>query len=40
MANKRKKDWGAYLYLMPTVVILVAFHVLPIFYSLAVSFYE
>ncbi len=40
MANKRKQDWGAYLYLMPVVVILVAFHVLPIFYSLAVSFYE
>ncbi len=40
MANKRKKDWGAYLYLMPTVLILVTFHVLPIFYSLAVSFYE
>ena len=40
MANKRKQDWGAYLYLMPVLVILLAFHVLPIFYSLAVSFYE
>lgn len=40
MANKRKTDWSAYLYLMPVVVILVIFHVLPIFYSLAVSFYE
>ncbi|MDD3145891.1 MAG: sugar ABC transporter permease [Candidatus Riflebacteria bacterium] len=40
MANKRNKDWGAYLYLMPVLVILLAFHVLPIFYSLAVSFYE
>lgn len=40
MANKRKQDWAAYLYLMPVVVILVIFHVLPIFYSLAVSFYE
>ncbi|NLF96515.1 MAG: sugar ABC transporter permease [Candidatus Riflebacteria bacterium] len=40
MANKRNKDWSAYLYLMPVIVILVIFHVLPIFYSLAVSFYE
>ncbi|HNX76202.1 MAG TPA: sugar ABC transporter permease [Candidatus Rifleibacterium sp.] len=40
MANKRNKDWGAYLYLMPVLVILLAFHVLPIFYSLWVSFYE
>jgi len=40
MPNKTKVDWGAYLYLMPVVLILVAFHVLPIFYSLAVSFYE
>ncbi|MDD3000468.1 MAG: sugar ABC transporter permease [Candidatus Riflebacteria bacterium] len=40
MPNKTKVDWGAYLYLMPVVAILVAFHVLPIFYSLAVSFYE
>ena len=40
MANKRNTDWAAYLYLMPVVVILVIFHVLPIFYSLAVSFYE
>ncbi len=40
MANKRKQDWGAYLYLMPVVLILLVFHVFPIFYSLAVSFYE
>ncbi len=40
MPNKTKVDWGAYLYLMPVVLILVAFLVLPIFYSLAVSFYE
>lgn len=40
MPNKPKQDWGAYLYLMPVVVILVSFHVLPIFYSFAVSFYE
>ncbi len=40
MPNKTKVDWGAYLYLMPVVLILVAFHVLAIFYSLAVSFYE
>lgn len=38
--NKKKLDWGAYLYLMPVVVILLSFHVLPIFYSFAVSFYE
>jgi multiple sugar transport system permease protein len=40
MPNKKRVDWGAYLYLMPVVLILVGFHVLPIFYSLAVSFYE
>lgn len=40
MPNKRKQDWGAYLYLMPVVSILLCFHVAPIFYSLAVSFYE
>ncbi len=40
MANKHNKDWGAYLYLLPVVVILVTFHVLPIFYSLIVSFYD
>lgn len=40
MPNKRKQDWGAYLYLMPVVIILLCFHVLPIFYSLVVSFYE
>ena len=38
--NKKKHDWGAYFYLMPVVVILLSFHVLPIFYSFAVSFYE
>ncbi|MBU1108632.1 MAG: sugar ABC transporter permease [Candidatus Riflebacteria bacterium] len=40
MANIRNKDWAAYLYLMPVVTILLIFHVMPIFYSLAVSFYE
>lgn len=40
MPNKHNKDWGAYLYLMPVVIILFAFHVMPIFYSLVVSFYE
>ena len=40
MPNKKRVDWGAYLYLMPVVLILLSFHVLPIFYSLAVSFYE
>ena len=40
MPNKNKKDWGAYLYLLPVIVILFIFHVLPIFLSLGVSFYE
>ena len=39
MLNK-KNDWGAYLYLMPVIIILFAFHVRPIFMALGVSFYE
>ena len=39
MLNK-KNDWGAYLYLMPVIVILFVFHVFPIFMALGVSFYE
>lgn len=37
---KKKNDWGAYLYLMPVIVILFVFHVFPIFMALGVSFYE
>jgi multiple sugar transport system permease protein len=40
MPNKKHQDWGAYLYLMPVILILFCFHVLPIFYSFVVSFYE
>lgn len=40
MLNKKKIDWGAYLYLVPVFGILLCFHVLPIFYSLAISFYR
>ena len=40
MPNINKKDWGAYLYLMPVIIILVVFHVFPIFMSLGVSFFE
>ena len=39
MLNK-KNDWGAYLYLLPVIVILFVFHVFPIFMALGVSFYE
>ncbi|MBP5468849.1 MAG: sugar ABC transporter permease [Candidatus Riflebacteria bacterium] len=39
MLNK-KNDWGAYLYLMPVIIILFVFHVFPIFMALGVSFYE
>ncbi|OIP21298.1 hypothetical protein AUK22_11830 [bacterium CG2_30_54_10] len=38
--NDKKVDWGAYGYLFPVVGIILCFHVLPIFYSLAISFYE
>jgi multiple sugar transport system permease protein len=40
MAQGIKTDWGVYGYLVPTFVILLAFQVLPIFYALAISFYE
>ncbi|MBP7632844.1 sugar ABC transporter permease [Candidatus Ozemobacteraceae bacterium] len=40
MLNKKKIDWGAYFYLVPVFGILLCFHVLPIFYSLAISFYR
>lgn len=40
MQNKRKKDWNAYIYLAPVIIILFIFHILPIFYSLIVSFYQ
>ncbi len=40
MPSINKKDWGAYLYLMPVIIILVVFHVFPIFMSLGVSFFE
>lgn len=40
MPNKNAKDWGAYLYLLPVVIILFIFHVFPIFLTLGVSFYE
>ncbi|MBF0543534.1 MAG: sugar ABC transporter permease [Candidatus Riflebacteria bacterium] len=36
----KKIDWGAYLYLAPVLLILVTFNILPIFYSLAISFYS
>lgn len=36
----KKTDWGAYGYLLPVFGIMLAFQVLPIFYSLAISFYE
>ena len=39
MLNK-KNDWGAYLYLLPVIIILFVFHVFPIFMALGVSFYE
>ena len=40
MQHKRKNDWNAYYYLAPVIIILFIFHVLPIFYSLVVSFYQ
>jgi len=40
MASKKNVDWGVYGYLTPVMLILLIFHVLPIFYSLAVSFYS
>ncbi|MBF0406025.1 MAG: sugar ABC transporter permease [Candidatus Riflebacteria bacterium] len=36
----KKFDWGAYLYLAPVLLILLVFHVMPIFYSLAISLYS
>lgn len=40
MLNKKKTDWGAYTYLVPVFGIMLCFQVLPIFYSLAISFYR
>ncbi|HNW35656.1 MAG TPA: sugar ABC transporter permease [Candidatus Ozemobacteraceae bacterium] len=40
MFTKKKIDWGAYFYLVPVFGILLCFHILPIFYSLALSFYR
>lgn len=40
MAHKPRIDGSAYLYLLPVFIILFSFHVLPIFYSFLVSFYE
>ncbi|HOY68778.1 MAG TPA: sugar ABC transporter permease [Candidatus Ozemobacteraceae bacterium] len=40
MFKTKKIDWGAYFYLVPVFGILLCFHVLPIFYSLAISFYR
>ncbi len=40
MVHGKRFDWGAYGYLLPVVSIILCFHVLPIFYSLAISFYE
>ncbi len=38
--ENKKSDISAYSYLVPVFVILLAFQVLPIFYSLVVSFYS
>jgi len=39
--NKTKKiDWGAYAYLLPVLIIIIAFHVLPMVMALVVSFFE
>lgn len=38
--NKKLYDWSAYLYLMPVVVILLCFQVIPIIYSFFVSFFQ
>lgn len=40
MPHKPRIDGSAYLYLLPVFIILFSFHVLPIFYSFVVSFYE
>jgi multiple sugar transport system permease protein len=37
--NKRS-DWSVYLYLLPVFTILFVFHILPIFFSLALSLYD
>ncbi len=38
--RKENKDYFAYWLLVPTVVIIVGFHVLPIFYSFGLAFYN
>ncbi|NLI76318.1 MAG: sugar ABC transporter permease [Candidatus Riflebacteria bacterium] len=40
MVHGKKIDFGAYGYLLPVVFIILCFQVIPIFYSLAISFYE
>ncbi len=40
MVQGKRIDWGAYGYLLPVFTILLCFHVLPIFYSFAVSLYS
>ncbi|MBI4871197.1 MAG: sugar ABC transporter permease [Candidatus Riflebacteria bacterium] len=37
---RRPDDWGAYAYLLPALLVLALFHLLPIFYSLALSGFE
>jgi multiple sugar transport system permease protein len=39
-AENTRSDWSAYIYLMPVLSILLFFQVMPIVYSLAVSFYS
>lgn len=39
-AENKRNDWSAYIYLLPVLSILVFFQVMPILYSLAVSFYS
>lgn len=40
MARKDNSNWQAYLYLAPALIVIVGFHVLPIFYSFIISLYE
>jgi len=39
-AENQKSDWTAYYYILPVFLILFVFHVLPIFYSLIISFFS
>lgn len=36
----RKYDWIAVPFLLPTIIVIFTFHILPIFYSLGLSFYK